>query len=188
MKTNTKRTKKEFRNGQIVYVIKSHCTDYDAWDAEVWYGYEEMSINKPAYNNRGKRNGFWYLYTNPKEGWDKKKWKYVPEELIYGTEEEAREATKRMYVEYKKEVEEMKEEQRKADEELKEVTEEVLKDIGADEDTAEYIRGRMIAFCGVKYEYENVRRTIEGCIKRRNERKVHENEYKVHSESGIDAV
>ena len=91
------------------------------------------------------------------------------------SEEEAKEAVKRIDKETKEEDRKWGEEMRKAEEELREITMKVLKDIGADEDTVKYIEGRMFAFCGVKYEYENVRRTIEGCIKRRNERKVHEN-------------
>jgi hypothetical protein len=174
--------KKEFTKGQIIYVL-TPCSNGKGWD-DMWYSYEKRMFDQYAYNNRGKRNGFIYNWSNPDKGWSDRNWKYDCKEWVFGSEEEAQRAVKRIDKKTKEEYRKEEEEMRKAEEELKEITMKVLKDIGADEDTVKYIEGRMIAFCGVKYEYENIRKTIEGCIKRRNERKVHENNEIVHSEIG----
>lgn len=102
-----KTTKKEFEEGQIIYVLTFHATDnYD----ECWYSYEKRMFDKYAYNNRGKKNGFIYNWSNPDKGWSERKWRYDCKEWVFGSEEEAIRAMK---MKDKKE----KEEYRKIEEE-----------------------------------------------------------------------
>ena len=69
----------------------------------------------------------------------------------------------------------------------------VLRDIrDMDEDTFRSVETRLMGYNTIqKYNYDNVKKSINMWIAKRNkeiDEKVHENEYKVHSEIGEDRV
>ena len=103
--------KKEFTKGQIIYVL-TFCSTGKTYD-EMWYSYEKRIFEKYAYNNKGKKNGFIYNWSNPDKGWNERHWQYDCKEWVFGSEEEVQRAVKRKDKKTKEEWREIEKEEKK---------------------------------------------------------------------------